>query len=168
MLTGAAGRSGAHCKSYRRLNGRKILDVVAGDRVVVDRSQRIFFEIGQNLGDPVVAGAVARDGGRKAITSRVVIVDADADLPEIIEALRPAARLAGLLDGRQQNAGERANDRDDDERLDERHAAGGTAAIHPFDRSRHRAPFLAIKKTGRSASPRKNKEIPMKNYPPPA
>jgi hypothetical protein len=48
-----------------------------------------------------------------------VIVEREADLPQVIRALCPPSRLTGCLDGREQKSDQHANDRDDDEQFDE-------------------------------------------------
>jgi hypothetical protein len=69
---------------------------------------------------------------------RDCLVEPQADLPEVVAALRAAGRLAGALDGRQQQADQRGDDGDHDEQLDEREAAshdrvsqGGVASGPP-------------------------------------
>jgi hypothetical protein len=52
----------------------------------------------------------------------VVVVQRDADLVEVVAALRRARRLTGALHGRQEQADERADDRDHGEQFDEREA----------------------------------------------
>jgi hypothetical protein len=48
----------------------------------------------------------------------VVVVQRETDLFEIVSALRPASRLAGLLHGRKQQCDENGNDGDDHQQLD--------------------------------------------------
>ncbi len=49
----------------------------------------------------------------------MVIVNRQADLLEIVLALRPAGRFAGLLDSGQQQGNQHGNNGDDDEQFDE-------------------------------------------------
>ena len=62
--------------------------------------------------------AAARESAKAA----VIRVERNRHLPQIIEALHAAGGFTTLLDGRQQQAQEHANDRDHDQQLDERHA----------------------------------------------
>jgi hypothetical protein len=54
-------------------------------------------------------------------------VHGQADLLEIVAALRPPGRFAGGLHGRQQQTNQDADDRDHDQQLDQRKTAGGVA-----------------------------------------
>lgn len=49
----------------------------------------------------------------------VVVVQPEAELLEIVLALRPPGRLAGLLDRREEQSDEHADDRDDHEQFDQ-------------------------------------------------
>jgi hypothetical protein len=57
-----------------------------------------------------------------------VIVHRDAELFELVRALRPPRRLASRLDCRQQQSNEHTNDGDDDEQFDKRKRADGRKA----------------------------------------
>ena len=69
---------------------------------------------------PGVTGAFAE---RQDEVDVVVVVQGEADLLEVIDALRSAGGLAGGLHGRQEQRDEHANDCDDHEQLDERKSA---------------------------------------------
>ena len=58
--------------------------------------------------------------GRKVFFGRRVILESDAELFEIVQALRPPRRFTGALNGRQQKRDQHADNRDDDEQFDER------------------------------------------------
>jgi hypothetical protein len=60
----------------------------------------------------------------------VVIVQRQADLLEVVAALSAAGRLAGLLDGRQQQGDQDRDDRDDHEQFDERKRGPSVHARH--------------------------------------
>jgi hypothetical protein len=53
------------------------------------------------------------------------VVEADPDLLEIIDAVRPSGGLAGLLNGGEQKTGERSDDCNHDKQFDECRAPGG-------------------------------------------
>jgi len=53
----------------------------------------------------------------------VVIMGSQGDLLEVIRALRPPGRLAGGLDGREQERNQHSDDGDDDQQLDQRETA---------------------------------------------
>ena len=56
----------------------------------------------------------------------MVVVDGQADLLEVVDALRPPGRLAGRLHGGQQQGDQDRDDRDHHQELDEREAATKT------------------------------------------
>jgi len=68
-----------------------------------------------------VVGAARREGALRAL----VIHDGQAELLEVVDALRTAGRLAGGLDGGQQQGDQDGDDGDDDQKLDQ----GETATI---------------------------------------
>jgi hypothetical protein len=53
----------------------------------------------------------------------VIILGGQPHLLEVVHALRPRRRFADLLHGRQQEADQDGDDRDDDQKLDEREPA---------------------------------------------
>ena len=57
-------------------------------------------------------------GGEVALR-RMVALEAEAELLDVVGALRPPGRLAGRLHRREEEADEGADDGDDDEKLDE-------------------------------------------------
>ena len=61
---------------------------------------------------------IADIGGRKITLSVVELVNRDAKLMQIIDAMRPPCGLAGRLHGRQQQRDQHADDRDHDQQLD--------------------------------------------------
>src|SRR5437762_3323790 len=87
------------------------------------------------IGDP---GAAERqddavDVARQAAGHIVIVVQADAELLEVVAALRPPGRLASGLHRRQEQGDQNADDGNDDEQLDEREAAApryGERAAH--------------------------------------
>src|SRR5262245_57611204 len=72
--------------------------------------------------------------GREETQRVVVVVERQADLLEVVLALRPRGRLAHLLDGGQEQADEDGNDGEDDQQLDQREratsCAQGLSAVH--------------------------------------
>ena len=61
--------------------------------------------------------------GREGPQRIVIVLQGDADLLEVVAALRPPGRLAGHLHGGQQQRDQHADDGDDDEELDEGESA---------------------------------------------
>ena len=80
---------------------------------------------------PVVRGIVAPPGGidaaadahREDVVDDVVVVQGEADLLEVVDALRPPRRLPRRLNRRQQQGDQDGNDRDDDQQFDQSEAA---------------------------------------------
>src|SRR5262245_50074187 len=58
----------------------------------------------------------------------VVVVAGQADLPEVVGALRSGGGLAGLLDGGEEEPDEDGDDRDRHQQLDQRKCPSGTTA----------------------------------------
>jgi hypothetical protein len=56
-----------------------------------------------------------------------MILECDADLPNVIHAFRAPCGLAGRLDSRQKQSNQDPDNRDDDEQLDQREAGASTA-----------------------------------------
>jgi hypothetical protein len=54
-------------------------------------------------------------------------VDRHAELPQVVRAAAPPRRLAGALDGREQETDEHRDDRDDHEQLDQRKSGQSVA-----------------------------------------
>src|SRR5262245_17802261 len=57
---------------------------------------------------------------RQRFPSRFVVMNSNADLPQIVRALRPACRLTRRLHRRQQQCDQYADDGNHDEQLDQR------------------------------------------------
>ena len=74
------------------------------------------------------SSAREEEADREAVQGRVVVVQGDADLLEVVGALGPAGRLAGRLDGRQQQGDQHADDGDDHQQLDQGEATAGQDA----------------------------------------
>ena len=70
---------------------------------------------------------------RKRQLRVVIVVQREPHLPQIVRALRPAGRLAGGLNRRQQQRHQHADNRDHDEQFDERKAV---AASHERPKER--------------------------------
>ena len=89
--------------------------------------QVCLVEMGQHAGDgrePLRVGQVVlRVGHGEPLVEALVVVQRQAELLEIVLALRPAGRLAGLLHGWQQQGHQDANDRNDHQQLNEGEAA---------------------------------------------
>jgi hypothetical protein len=64
----------------------------------------------------------------------VAIVQGRANLLEVVRALHARCCLTDLLHGRQQQANQDGNDRDDDQQLDERKAATNVSHSHRASR----------------------------------
>src|SRR5262245_21920117 len=64
--------------------------------------------------------AVVAAHWRECVVRRVVVVQAEADLLEIVGALHPVGGLPDLLNGREKQADQDRDDGDDDEEFDER------------------------------------------------
>ena len=61
-------------------------------------------------------------GGEEALC-RMVVLEAEAELLDVVGTLRAPGRLAGRLDGREQQADEHADDGDHHQQFHEREAA---------------------------------------------
>src|SRR5262249_15406634 len=87
-------------------------------------------EIGALVEAGVARVGTAADGRRRqgAVDVRVVH-DGEADLLEVVDAMRAACGLARRLHGRQQQGDQDGDDRDDDEELDQGETAT-TGTIH--------------------------------------
>ncbi len=59
-------------------------------------------------------------GTREDAVSRVVIVRGQAELLDVVDALRASCRFAGRLHGGQQQGDQHANDRNHDQKFDQR------------------------------------------------
>ena len=57
---------------------------------------------------------------RQLLVSRMIVVDCQADLLEVVTATHPPRRFASRLDRRQQDSNEDTNDRNHDQNLDQR------------------------------------------------
>ena len=68
----------------------------------------------------------------------VVVVEADAELFEVVLALRPCGRRPDLLHGRQQQADQDRNDRHDDEEFDQGEGRAGVERATGHDPTRER------------------------------
>jgi hypothetical protein len=93
----------------------------------------LLFDEGQDCDRPILAkpsvlgGVLARTLIRSVwerLVGIVIAVQRERQILEVVLALRAAGRFAGGLDGRQQQCDEDANDRDDDQELDERERSG--------------------------------------------
>ena len=70
-----------------------------------------------------VAGPVPTSRQREDVVGRVVVVQRQADLLQVVDALGAAGGLAGRLHGGQQQADQDPDDRDDHQQLDQRESA---------------------------------------------
>ena len=115
------GDRGDVAEPIRRIEVREV------DRVV----ERTLLELGEHQGSERVQRPVAApDAGRvPEIPHRIdgeapelvlVIVQGQADLLEVVDALDPPRRLAGRLDGRQQQGDQDRDDRDHHQQFDQR------------------------------------------------
>ena len=94
------------------------------DRVVKGRLTEVAEKLA--VGADAVLGLVnaqvhhvLRRTHREHIVRRVVVVQGEPDLFEIVGALNPPRRLARSLDGRQEQRDQDRDDRDHDQQLDE-------------------------------------------------
>ena len=60
---------------------------------------------------------------------RGVVLERQADLPEIVHALRPPRRFPGRLHGGQEQRDQKADDQDDDEQFDQRECPAGSRRV---------------------------------------
>ncbi len=70
---------------------------------------------------------------RQVLVGRVIVVDSQADLFEIVAALHPPRRFARRLNGRQQKSHEDADDGDHHEQLDQRETSPITIHLNTPD-----------------------------------
>ena len=111
---------------------------------VIGSSKLIALEIGallqlaEHLGRPSPAGtqldrrrAAALQGadvsGREEVVDAVIVVHRQADLLQVIQALRAPGRLARRLHGRQEQGDQHADDGDHDQQFDQRETGGEPA-----------------------------------------
>ena len=84
------------------------------------------------------AGDVTVDPARRErVVTVTVVMQGQADLLEVVDALDPPGGLSGRLHGRQQQRDQHRDDGDDDQQLDQREspsAHGPTRIDHPFSR----------------------------------
>src|SRR5262249_52298183 len=115
----------------------------------------VLLDVGQEVGEPgavhlpAVGGRVAGvDGallrredpevGRQPAVRPDEAVGGDAELPEVVGAPDPVGRLAGLLDGGEEQADEDADDGDHYQQLDQREArARPGCAVHGGPQTEH-------------------------------
>ena len=71
-----------------------------------------------------VVVADAHPADRERALDVVIVVHRQAELLEVVHALGPPGRLAGGLDGRQEQGDQDRDDRDDDQELDQRERGG--------------------------------------------
>ena len=92
-----------------------------------DRGPQAEAALGQGtLGDPLSQSpptSPALAAGRQLLVGLLVLVQADADLLEVVLAVRRGRGLADLLDGGQQQADQHGDDGDHHQQLDQREAA---------------------------------------------
>ena len=70
-----------------------------------------------------VASQTARPAGGKQSLTLVVVVQRQADLLQVVDALGPPGRLARRLHGGQEQGDQHGDDGDDDQQLDQRESA---------------------------------------------
>ncbi len=87
-----------------------------GDEPVIEG---LLLYVGQDLDGPSGPGAILVG---KLLIYIVVVVQGQANLLEIVDALRACSGLADFLNGRQEQADEDGNDGDDHQQLDQRKA----------------------------------------------
>ena len=112
-------------------------DAFDGNGGVDQLVQRGLLDVRHDSRAPRPAGAavveVELDGrrvaGRQALAGVEVVVQRQADLLEIVAALRSPRGLARRLDGGQEQGDEHADDRDDHQQLDERKADGAAIGV---------------------------------------
>jgi hypothetical protein len=89
--------------------GRRVLRTVEGRTQIEKLVQRILLQVRQDEGAPrelpaggVAAGRPPLDAARRELAQGVVVgVQRQADLPQVVETLRPCRRLADAVDRRQ-------------------------------------------------------------------
>src|SRR5262249_14812974 len=72
---------------------------------------------------PLRPASLVQVARRQGLDDRVIVVDGQAELLQVVDALRPARRLAGRLHGRQQQGNQDGDDGDDDQKLDQRESS---------------------------------------------
>ena len=80
----------------------------------------------------------------------MVVVQAESDLLEVVEALHPGGSGPDLLDGREEQADQDCDDRNDDQQLDEREG-GSDAATNGSTPKDNVAALLAVARSCYSA-----------------
>src|SRR5262249_50739244 len=111
----------------------RVARAVAVDHDVgeVDRVEhRTLLDLGQQVRRrrPLVPGPLEVVTAGERVDGRDVVVDGQADLLQVVDALHPAGGLACGLHGGQQQPDQDGDDGDDDQELDQRETAAATAA----------------------------------------
>src|SRR5581483_9177486 len=89
--------------------------------VLIEARRRVFFDVGQDQHTPgPPAAAAGPHVGRKKLVRIVKIVRGDAELLEIVLALRPRGRLAHFLHGGNQQGDQYGDDGDHDKQFNQR------------------------------------------------
>ena len=105
-------------------DGRLILRAVVGERRVERVVKTLLFQVRKQINRPrQLPAAAVGAAGRERLDRVVIHGQRDADLPQIVANRRAAGRFARLLNRRQQQRHQCADDRDDDQQLDEAEAA---------------------------------------------
>ena len=115
------------------VRGRHGEVAVVVEVLLLDERQQLDKKTAVALGFASYRNAIEiRDGAarvrvahRKPVPNVVVSVQGDAELFQIVGALRHAGRLTGRLHRRQQQSNEDADDRDDDQEFNQRETARG-------------------------------------------
>ena len=81
---------------------------------------------GESTGTLALSDVVADDAGRKSLLGAFVVVQRDAELMQLVDAVGAPGGLAGRLNGRQQERDQDADDGDHDQQFDEREAAAAS------------------------------------------
>lgn len=113
--------------------------VVDGILAELTQKRRVDAPALFGLVDVRVPHPAARPHRERAVDV-MIVVQGQADLLEVVDALHPTGRLAHGLDGRQQQGDQHGDDRDDDQQLDQRkpETIAVCSFVHDFPPRSHR------------------------------
>src|SRR5262249_13051527 len=122
----------------RREPRHGVLVDLGDDRIAVDERQQVVVERATLAAERLVLVApapglrdrrvVPRPHRRHAVLGRLEVNGREHDLLDLVLVVRPGGGLAHVLDGGQKHPDEDANDRDDDQQLDQRETAAPPAS----------------------------------------
>ena len=115
----------------RRTKLPRLIKETTASFIPLIRQLSFFREARKNQNQPRLL-VIHDSEGWQRFAAVVKVVRRQADLLEIVRALRAAGRFAGRLDRRQQERDQDADDRDHDQQLDERERLASATDVLPI------------------------------------